>query len=66
MEIILIVYIVGFITAYVFTKFIRNKNNSNEWCDVLASTLMAILSWIGFAIVLSYFITKYTKPPKFL
>ncbi len=68
----IIIYTIGFIFTYLYTKKIRNDVNSNNWEDVITSIIVSFFSWIGFLVCLIYFpelllkIKSKSKPPKWL
>lgn len=62
----LIIYLVGFIFAYVLCKRIRNRQNENEWNDVFWTIVAGFLSWISFFVFLIAELTNNKKPPKWL
>lgn len=65
-----IVYIIGFVCAYILTKYIRRGENSN-WSDIFASFFLSLLSWVfviiaGTTELESKIKIKNFKPPKWL
>lgn len=76
MEWTIVLYVVGFFVTYVWLKVYRNNNDLNGWFSVIATFLVSLLSWIGFAVFLltllldaidDYFDQNPPpKPPKWL
>lgn len=63
----LIIYLVGFVLAYVLCKRIRNRQNENEWNDVFWTIVTSLLSWITFiSFLILDFKLNNKKPPKWL
>lgn len=62
----LIIYLVGFVLAYVLCKRIRNRQNENEWDDVFWTIVASFLSYISVFIFLILEVTNNKKPPKWL
>ena len=62
MKIFYIVYLIGFILAFIITR--RNDNDADRqtWFAVFAASICALFSWI---IVIGYII-EHAKPPKWL
>jgi len=69
---ILIIYILGFVSAWFVGKKVRNKQEDNSWAGMaVCSLLPALFSWVGLISVLLFYlitsdINNNSKPPKWL
>ncbi len=68
---ILTIYIIGYILAYISTKYWRNTQNLNDWSDVIITLFLSLASYVLLIAMLIIIITQkigktYTKPPKWL
>jgi uncharacterized BrkB/YihY/UPF0761 family membrane protein len=70
-EIYILIYISGYLASYMLTKYVRFKNNKNDWGDIFATIIFSFFSWIYFLFALFIFSKKIfnninIKPPKWL
>lgn len=68
-----IIYISGFIVAYLMFKWMRNKADNNTWGDVRGTLFASIFSWgvivfmiCAIGVLFIWELIKAKNPPKWL
>jgi len=74
MTLLIIIYLIGYLVAYLFFKRLRNESGDNDWADVFTTMFFSLFSWFTVMIFVldlcKEYITENThrlpKPPRFL
>ena len=71
MTIAIVIYLIGYILAYLLCKYARNKSNQNNWSDVILSIIISLGSYATCILILLILVLininkTDSKPPRFL